>query len=122
MEVMEDVSEVAQAMLAELPTSRAWVRGQLAAGPKKCLLGARLSVEGLNPQRGLSSEKLYGLCRDDPYLLLFIRVAAEQYPGRIASIKDLIHQVIDFNDHEYTRYADIRVVLEKTAVEAAEGR
>ena len=117
---MDNVSEVAQAMLEELPTNRAWSHSLLVAGPRKCLLGARLSVAGVNLRDATVVGSDHRMLFDDPYLLMLVRVAGEQYPDRMGG-RGLVQQTVSFNDHVYTCYADIRVVLEKTAAEATKG-
>jgi len=117
-----ETRDVAQAMLDLLPNYRTWAHGRLIAGPRVCLLGARLRIGG---HEELTEDETVDHLDWDEYTQLLARTITEQFPERGAFRADGTvspHQsVICFNDHERTRFTDVRMVLEKTAASCAEG-
>lgn len=117
---------IAHEMLRILPSHRSWTRDQLMAGTRRrCLAGARLRTQGF---LGFLREGECNLAplNHDPYTQLLARIIREQFPER--AWRDLsgqtretpVRHVISFNDHPNTRFADVRMVLEKAAVEWGE--
>ena len=111
---------VAEDMLRILSSHRTWSHGFLFAGPRACLMGARLRVAGNGYLAGWSPAdggKAAFAMRTDPYTVLLARIITEQFPERMHKAMITAPQkVIAFNDYYATRYTDIRLVLEKAAV------
>lgn len=110
---------IAQEMLRVLSTHRTWTSGRLQAGPRRCLLGARLRADGV--MRMSSSETNLAYLNHDLYTLLLARIICEQFPERIhplagETLETPVKKIMSFNDWESTRFTDIRMVLEKAAV------
>jgi len=101
---VKTISEVAQGVLEVMPGARFWVKGSYSGGlgdERHCVEGARRLV--VLPAGGQFAEA-------------FQRVASEQFPGRHIKLrKDPVSYVVGFNDHPDTRYADVRLILEKLA-------
>jgi hypothetical protein len=94
------VSETARIALEKIPSARFWAKGVYHSGQgseRHCVLGAR----PWSMDREL-------------FASAFGRVAREQFPGRCTGV-DSESYVVSFNDHPDTRYADVRLILEKLA-------
>lgn len=94
--------EVAAAILDLIPNYRRWMKNEEAKRNRHCLVGA-VAYLRLEPQ----VEQSFGnrLCQ----------VIRDQYPERFASSSHWATEAVIFNDHDRTRYGDVRLVLEKIA-------
>jgi len=96
----KSVSETAALVLDRIPSSRFWTKGSYDGGnggERRCVLGAvRPEVEGTQYVAFTNA---------------FVAKAKELFPYR------QFRDIPGFNDHDETRYEDVRVVLEKLRAE-----
>ncbi len=120
-----DRAEVARRMLDILPDGDQWAKYTLDDGRgRRCLLGARAEVDEV--RHIIFTLEVARHYKDDGYLTLLAEIIREQYPELTAFIMEdgmfpafariwpgmLVQH---FNDHPYTAYPDIRLILEKAA-------
>ena len=112
-----DAAEVAERMMEILPDSRHWTKGNLRKYGRLCLWGARAVAAGIVIRAGMTEEDIERLLGDDEYMIAVADVILENYPDR----HDPHYQVIvGFNDHDDTRFTDVRAILEKAAARVTE--
>ncbi len=110
--------DVISSMTEGLPTHRSWTKDDFVGeSGRKCMFGAVVG-DNMDMLAQLSSH---------PAVEILAGVIEEQYPDRLKEkcrnktfIISNADKVQYFNDHPNTRFADVRVVLDKSLVKAAE--
>lgn len=108
--------DVISSMTESLPTHRSWTKDALVSkSGRRCLVG---SIVGDN-------HEAFQQLSDHSAIDILADVALEQFPDRAshsnkAKPRTSMEQVIYFNDHPKTSFTDVRVILEKGLVKAAE--
>jgi hypothetical protein len=113
------IKDEAEQMLRVLPGPGQWMRCGFSSGSRRCLIGAYAQATG-----DIAMDLVWGRtpsrCEEIPYLQLLAGIIREQYAERVALCEDVTNTIMGFNDSACTRYADVRVVLEKALVRAQE--
>lgn len=118
-ETRTEHAQIAREMLDLLDEGRSWLKGSVsdASRQRRCVLGAYQRVIEL--RRGVWGGDWW-----TPFVAALEQTVHEQYPERTRRAASLFWaNMIDpaaiswFNDHEDTTWDDIRVVLEKMAVQ-----
>ncbi len=119
-EIVPEIENSARAALERLQEGDAWCKGNIYDQGRRCLIGAIR-----NAQSAADDWKHYTEVEDDPIAPLVRNVIESQFPERSANVSPGTaneHSValFHFNDDPRTTFDDVRVVLEKAAVQVDE--
>ena len=118
---MPDIENPARAALSRLDGGRAWGQGQPYHAGRRCIIGAIV-----NAQEETGDDMCYTDAETDPLTPMLASIIREQFWDRVSTpyfdelYNDDVHSLYSFNDNHETTFDDVRVVLEKAAVQVDE--
>ncbi len=111
---MPETENLARAALERLENGDAWCKAMpITVEGRRCLVGAvsNATLKTMNP---------YEEANRSPIAPIVASVIQGQFPERYSGGDDLAHVLYRFNDSRDTTFDDVRVVLEKAAIQVDE--